>query len=73
MTESGFHFNDLKDENKALGYEFIVGENSNEALRFKSDHPYAAGAMYSTVEDLYKFSEAFYTGKIIDTNLVKYV
>lgn len=73
MTHSGFHFNDLKDENKALGYEFIVGENSNEALRFKSDHPYAAGAMYSTVEDLYKFSEAFYTGKIIDTNLVKYM
>lgn len=54
MTHSGFHFNDLKDENKALGYEFIVGENSNEALRFKSDHPYSAGAMYSTVEDLYK-------------------
>lgn len=73
MTHSGFHFNDLKDENKALGYEFIVGENSNEALRFKSDHPYSAGAMYSTVEDLYKFSEAFYTGKIIDTNLVKYM
>jgi CubicO group peptidase (beta-lactamase class C family) len=73
MTHSGFHFNDLKDENKALGYEFIVGENSNEALRFKSDHPYAAGAMYSSVEDLYKFSEAFYTGKIIDTNLVKYM
>lgn len=73
MTHSGFHFNDLTDENKALGYEFIVGENSNEALRFKSDHPYAAGAMYSTVEDLYKFSESFYTGKIIDTNLVKYM
>ncbi|MGX7686915.1 serine hydrolase [Flectobacillus roseus] len=73
MANSGFHFNDLKDANKSLGYEFMVGENSNEALRFKSDHPYAAGAMYSTVEDLYKFSEAFYTGKIIDTNLVKYM
>ena len=51
----------------------MFGKNSNEALRFKSDHPYAAGALYSTVEDLFKFSEAFYSGKIIDTNLVNYM
>ncbi len=71
MANSGFHFNELKDRNKALGYEFISGKNSNEALRFKTDHPFAAGAMYSTVEDLYKFSEAFYKGKILNMNLVK--
>lgn len=68
MANSGFHFNELKDGNKALGYEFISGKNSNEALRFKTDHPFAAGAMYSTVEDLYKFSEAFYKGKILNMN-----
>jgi len=71
MTNSGFHFNELKNENKALGYEFISGENSNEALRFKTDHPFAAGAMYSTVEDLYKFSEALYKGKILDQKIVE--
>jgi CubicO group peptidase (beta-lactamase class C family) len=71
MTHSGFHFNELKNENKAFGYEFMSGENSNEALRFKTDHPFAAGAMYSTVEDLYKFSEAFYKGKILEKNVIK--
>ena len=71
MTNSGFHFNDLKNENKTFGYEFMSGENSNEALRFKTDQPFAAGAMYSTVEDLYKFSEAFYKGKILNKDVVK--
>jgi len=71
MTNSGFHFNELKDVNKALGYEFMSGKNSNEALRFKTDHPFAAGAMYSTVEDLYKFSEAFYKGRVLNMDLVK--
>jgi len=71
MSNSGFHFNDLKNANKAFGYEFVSGKNSNEALRFKTDHPFAAGAMYSTVEDMYKFSEAFYKGKILDTNVVR--
>lgn len=71
MNNSGFHFNALKNKDKAFGYEFISGENSNEALRFKSEHPYAAGAMYSSAEDLYKFSEAFYNGKILDINVIK--
>ena len=58
-------------KNKAFGYEFISGENSNEALRFRTDHPFAAGAMYSTVEDLYKFSEALYKGKIVSNEMLK--
>lgn len=71
MTASGFHFNELKSENKALGYEFIDGKNSNKALLFKTDHPFAAGAMYSTVGDMYKFSEAFYSGKILSKQNVE--
>ena len=71
MNQTGFHFNDYKGVNKAFGYEFIDAENSNQALQFKSDHPFAAGAMYSSVEDLYKFSEAFYHGKIISIEDVK--
>lgn len=71
MTSSGFHFNELKSENKAVGYEFIDGKNSNRALLFKTDHPFAAGAIYSTVGDLYKFSEALYGGKIISKQMVE--
>ncbi|WP_197056975.1 serine hydrolase [Cellulophaga sp. Hel_I_12] len=70
MNNSGFHFNDLKNENKALGYEFMSGKNSNEALQFKTDHPFAAGAMYSTVEDLYKFSAAIKKGEILNKKTV---
>ncbi|RLJ34079.1 CubicO group peptidase (beta-lactamase class C family) [Chryseobacterium sp. 7] len=58
MNHSGFHFNNVIDENKAFGYEFLSDNKSNEALRFKTDHPFGAGAMYSTVEDLFKFNEA---------------
>ncbi|MCE4065763.1 serine hydrolase [Chryseobacterium gleum] len=58
MEHSGFNFNKVTDENKAFGYEFLSDNRSNEALRFKTDHPFGAGAMYSTVEDLFKFNEA---------------
>ena len=71
MTASGFHFNELKSENKTVGYEFIDGENSNRALLFKTDHPFAAGAIYSTVGDLYKFDEALYGGKILSKQMVE--
>jgi len=58
MNHSGFNFNTVTDENKAFGYEFLSDNRSNEALRFKTDHPFGAGAMYSTVKDLFKFNEA---------------
>ncbi|WP_300688788.1 serine hydrolase [Chryseobacterium sp.] len=65
MTHTGFHFNDVTNENKAFGYEFLSDNFSNEALRFKTDHPFAAGAMYSTVEDLFKFNEGLKNYKIL--------
>ncbi|MDU1890986.1 MAG: serine hydrolase [Dysgonomonas sp.] len=58
MNNSGFHFNDLKDANKTTGYSFLSKDNATGALLYRRDHPYAAGAMYSTTADLYKFSEA---------------
>lgn len=65
MDHTGFHFNKVTDENKAFGYEFLSPNISNEALRFKTDHPFAAGAMYSTVEDLFKFNESFKNNTIL--------
>ncbi|WP_160136034.1 serine hydrolase [Chryseobacterium sp. c4a] len=65
MNHTGFHFNTVFDENKALGYEFLSENTSNEAFLFKTDHPFAAGAMYSTVEDLFKFNESFKTNTIL--------
>ncbi|BAP33404.1 beta-lactamase [Chryseobacterium sp. StRB126] len=65
MNHTGFNFNMVTDSNKAFGYEFLSPNTSNEALRFKTDHPFAAGAMYSTVEDLFKFNEALKNYKIL--------
>ncbi|MGU3375290.1 serine hydrolase [Chryseobacterium sp. M5A1_1a] len=65
MNNTGFHFNSVTDKNKAFGYEFLSENNSNEALRFKTDHPFAAGAMYSTVEDLFKFNEGLKNYKVL--------
>lgn len=65
MNHSGFHFNAVTDENKAFGYEFLSDTMSNEALRFKTDHPFAAGAMYSTVGDMFKFNEGLKNYKIL--------
>lgn len=71
MNHTGFHFNMVTDENKAFGYEFLSPNNSNEALRFKTDHPFAAGAMYSTVEDLFKFNESFKTNTILKKETIE--
>lgn len=71
MNNSGFHFNEVTDENKAWGYEFLSDKMSNEALRFKTDHPFAAGAMYSTVGDIFKFNEAFKNYKILKKETVE--
>lgn len=58
MNNSGFHFAELQDENKTIGYRMITKDNAAKAFEFKTDHPFAAGALYSTTDDMYKFSEA---------------
>ncbi|WP_431610666.1 serine hydrolase [Chryseobacterium sp. 'Rf worker isolate 10'] len=71
MNHSGFNFNNVTDENKAWGYEFLSDKGSNEALRFKTDHPFGAGAMYSTVEDLFKFNEALKNYTILKKEIIE--
>jgi CubicO group peptidase (beta-lactamase class C family) len=71
MRHTGFQFNRVTDENKAFGYEFLSPNKSSEALRFKTDHPFAAGAMYSTVEDLFKFNESFKTNAILKKETIE--
>ncbi|MCS4303274.1 serine hydrolase [Chryseobacterium sp. BIGb0232] len=66
MNHTGFHFNTVTDENKAFGYDFLLDHASTEAFRFKTDHPFAAGAMYSTVGDLFKFNESFKNNTILE-------
>lgn len=66
MDNSAFDFIHLTSKDKATGYwsfpEIITAE---EATIIDSSAPFAAGAIYSTVEDLYKWHEGLQTYKII--------
>ena len=68
MSHSGFDFTSLKNINKATGY-FKLSSKINEAAPIvDSTVSFSAGAMYTTVGDLYKWDRALYSNKIINAN-----
>ena len=64
MKDSGYdnHADILK--NRATGYE-KQGRDYVNSDYLDMTIPYAAGSMYSTVEDLYKWDQALYTTKLL--------
>jgi CubicO group peptidase (beta-lactamase class C family) len=70
MTSSGFDFAHLNSPDKATGY-FALGKNPQVAPVVDSTASFAAGALYSTVEDLYKWDRGLYTDKILSANSKK--
>jgi len=65
MTHSGFDFKNLKDTNKVVGYLAFDKSLQLIAPLVDSSASFAAGALYSSVEDMYKWDRALYTGKVI--------
>lgn len=65
MANSGFDFTHLNNSNKAKGYFSLRPEKAMPAPVVDSTIAYAAGALYSTVDDLYKWERAIYTNKIL--------
>jgi CubicO group peptidase (beta-lactamase class C family) len=65
MVNSGFDFTHLKTGDKAQGYFAINGSTSMRAPIVDSSIAYAAGALYSTVGDLFKWESAISTNKIL--------
>ncbi|MFC2158315.1 serine hydrolase domain-containing protein [Acidobacteriota bacterium] len=66
MGDTGYDSHRMVLKNRATGYI------SSKERYINSDYidmkiPHAAGALYSTVEDLYKWDRALYTDKLIDT------
>lgn len=64
MHDSGYDNHDNILKNRATGYE----KNGNSFVNSKyldMSIPYAAGSMYSTVEDLYIWDQALYTNKLL--------
>ena len=64
MTNSGFDFTNLSNSNKTKGY-FSLNPNPKPAPIVDSTIAYSAGAVYTTVGDLYKWDRAIYTNKIL--------
>jgi CubicO group peptidase (beta-lactamase class C family) len=65
MNQSGFDFKNLKDTDKVVGY--LVIENTLQLLApiVDSSASFAAGAIYSSAGDLYKWHMALYTDKVL--------
>ena len=64
MDDTGYDHAEVVLKNRASGYEFPVDKMSN-APYVDMSIPHAAGALYSTVDDLYKWDRALYTEKLI--------
>lgn len=64
MTATGYDHHDRILKNRATGYD-REGKNYTNSKYLDMSLPYAAGSMYSTVEDLYTWDRALYTDKIL--------
>jgi CubicO group peptidase (beta-lactamase class C family) len=64
MRETGVYHAGAALEQEALGYQFEGGKFTN-ALNWDMSWAGGAGAIYSTVEDLYRWNEAIFGGKAL--------
>jgi CubicO group peptidase (beta-lactamase class C family) len=68
MKDSGYdHYADILPK-RASGYQQELASAVN-APYLDMALPYAAGSLYSTVEDLYKWDQALYTDKLVRNDL----
>jgi CubicO group peptidase (beta-lactamase class C family) len=65
MTHSGFDFKNLISKDKATGYSVFSDSARIEGILYDSVGPFAAGEIYSTVGDLYKWHRGLQSNKII--------
>lgn len=64
MVNSGYDHSDVILKNRASGYE-KRGNKITNAAYLDMSIPYAAGSLYSTVEDLYLWDQALYSNKLL--------
>lgn len=66
MTNTGYDHHDTIISKRASGYRKTPDSYTN-APYLDMSIPYAAGSLYSTVEDLYLWDQALYTDKLLST------
>jgi len=71
MTHSGFNFTSLQSPDKATGYLTLSKSSNTTAGIVDSSVSFSAGAIYTTVGDLYKWDRSLYTEKIISKASLK--
>jgi CubicO group peptidase (beta-lactamase class C family) len=64
MNDTGYDTHDKILKNRATGYSFQNGKIAN-SLPIDMTIPHAAGALYSTVEDMFKWNEALFSDKLL--------
>ena len=64
MKNTGAYDNSVEYENEALGYSKIEGK-VKLAMNWDMSRAGGAGNIYSTVEDLFLWNEAFHNGKVV--------
>ncbi|HYE54134.1 MAG TPA: serine hydrolase [Chitinophagaceae bacterium] len=65
LQHTGFDFKNLKDANRSVGYMILTTDTLRAAI-VDSSVSYAAGSIYSTTGDLYKWHKALYTDKVLN-------
>ncbi|WP_347050795.1 serine hydrolase [Flavobacterium olei] len=70
MVNSGYDHNDVILKNRAAGYE-KQGKKITNAAYLDMSIPYAAGSLYSTVDDLYLWDQALYTNKLLSQKSIE--
>lgn len=68
MRDSGYTHTEEIIPHRARGYE-RSGQGLRNARFYDMSIPFAAGALYSTAEDLYKWDQALYTERLIPVKL----
>jgi CubicO group peptidase (beta-lactamase class C family) len=64
MKDSGYAHTEALIPHRARGYE-RSGRGVSNARFYDMSIPFSAGALYSTVEDLYKWDQALYTERLL--------
>lgn len=70
MTSSGFDFAHLNNKDKAIGYDVLDDTLKQPAVITDSTVPFGAGAIYSTVKDLYKWHQGLQAYKVVGKALM---
>ena len=70
MKNTGVHNSKQTRNNEATGYSYIDGR-PEKATNWDMSRAGGAGNLYSTIQDLYRWNEAVYNGKLLSPDTLK--